>query len=98
MKQYQIIKIIFLFLSLLLVGCGDRTPIINSNRPFIVERIECVRPQKGCGLSKYYGKTLEMGESNGLFETTPTIILPTRMFQVGDTILLERKVNKLKTE
>ncbi len=99
MKEYQIIKIFFLLLSFILFGCSDRTPIINSDSPFIVEQIECVRPQNGCNMSIYYGRTYDMGKNSGLwFETAPAIILPTRMFQVGDTIVLERKVNKLKTE
>lgn len=97
MKEYQIIKIFFLLLSVILFGCGDRTPIINSDVPFIVDKIE--RYSNDGSLSTYYGRTYSMGDVRGIwFEKYPSIILPTRMFQVGDTIVLERKVNKLKTE
>ena len=79
------IKTVIIFVIVFLQSCGVVTPKINDrDHPFIVESIEQVSTTH----SKYNSKSVNTQVSY-LFSTwTESIILPTGMFNVGDTIKL----------
>lgn len=63
-------------------SCGDRTPIIDGESPFVVGTIIKYNDTH----SKYFAIDRASGEWSSNFEGDPMIILPSRMYQIGDTI------------
>jgi hypothetical protein len=86
MKNIKPILLLLVELFLLtsfLQSCGNRTPILDSSVPFVVSSIEKVSDSH----SVYYAESYDSGKSPSfLAEGSPAIILPSRMFQIGDTI------------
>ena len=75
-----------IILSLLLVSCNNtNTPIIDSSKPFIVTNIESIR---GNGMSKYSNHSTDF--------INQSIILPSRMYNIGDTISFLKILKKDK--
>ena len=74
--------IYIIMLVCILQSCGDRTPIIDGKNPFIVGKIIKYSETH----SKYFAINRESGEWSSNFEGNPMIILPSRMYQIGDTI------------
>lgn len=74
------------FYALLVVvifqSCGDGTPIIDGEKPFVVGRIVKYNETH----SKYFAIDRKSGEWSSDFEGKPMIILPSRIYQIGDTI------------
>ena len=66
----------------ILQSCGDRTPIIDGEKPFVVGTIVKYNDTH----SKYFAVDDASGEWSSNFEGNPMIILPSRMYQIGDTI------------
>lgn len=66
----------------ILQSCGDRTPIIDGEKPFVVGTIVKYNETH----SKYFAIDDKSGEWSSNFEGNPMIILPSRMYQIGDTI------------
>lgn len=66
----------------ILQSCGDRTPIIDGEKPFVVGKIVKYNDTH----SKYFAVDDASGEWSSNFEGKPMIILPSRMYQIGDTI------------
>lgn len=86
----NIIKTILLFLFIgSMVSCGYETPKLNdTENPFIVEKIN----QVNLTHSKYYGNdNLAGGGYNFFGSWTPVIMLPTGMYNIGDTIIINNK-------
>jgi len=82
-----VFKLATLFvISSLLLAC-DRTPIINGAKPFVVTKIDDI----GNGMCEYYG-TAEANEANkkNVFNVLPSIVLPSRMYNIKDTILIKK--------
>lgn len=71
-----------LLVVVVLQSCGNSNPIINGETPFVVGRIE----QYNKTHSKYFAIDDKSGEFATVFEGNPLIILPSRMYNIGDTI------------
>jgi hypothetical protein len=69
----------------ILQSCGNRTPIIDGEKPFVVGTIVKYNETH----SKYFAIDSKSGEWISNFEGKPMIILPSRMYQIGDTIKCE---------
>lgn len=84
MKNFKLITktAIILLAIVILQSCGNRTPIIDGEKPFVVVKIVKYDETH----SKYYAVDYNSGEWKGGFETKPAIILPSRMYQINDTI------------
>jgi len=76
--------LIFILLVFTLSSCGDYTPMLNSKNPFVVHSIVNI----GHGFSEYYGN-VDASYDNFL-GGRPTIVLPTKMFNIGDTITINK--------
>jgi len=64
------------------VFCGcDSTPIINGNKPFIVNQID----ELNNGMCEYYGNNDARWDGNG-FSGRPSIVLPKKLYNIGDTV------------
>lgn len=73
----------FALLAVVIIqSCGDRTPIIDGEKPFVVGTIVKYNDTH----SKYFSVDRESGEWSSNFEGNPMIILPSRMYQIADTI------------
>lgn len=66
----------------ILQSCGDRTPIIDGEKPFVVGTIVKYNETH----SKYFAIDEASGEWSSNYEGNPMIILPSKMYQIGDTI------------
>lgn len=79
-------------LSLLLVGilfitsCGSEPPRFNESDPFIVGKIE----QRTETHSMYYNNVLSMSGESILGDWRQKVVLPTGMFNIGDTIIFKK--------
>ena len=84
MKNFKLITktAIILLAIVILQSCGNRTPIIDGEVPFVVGKIEKYNETH----SKYYAVDNKSGQFKIDFETMPAIILPSRMYQINDTI------------
>lgn len=71
-----------LLVVVILQSCGNRAPIINGEKPFIVEKIEKYNETH----SKYYAADNESGIFYSKAQGRPLIVLPSGMYQIGDTI------------
>ena len=85
-------KNILILAFFLLISCtGPRTPIIgDSSNPFIVRKIEAIGNTK---FSCYTGEFTSGLDLTGLlvFSRTPSVIMKTGLYNVGDTIPSESK-------
>jgi hypothetical protein len=86
-------KITLLITLLILVATSCRNvPMIGSNsHPFVVSEIYKINDK----LSKYYAESWSSGYGNYL--TNPSVILPSKMFNIGDTIKPENFISKYDT-
>jgi hypothetical protein len=83
MKNMKSILLILVIASFLQSCGGDRTPILDGSKPFVVGAIEKMSDSH----SIYYSENYASGHSTGFItEDSPAIILPSRIFQIGDTI------------
>ena len=81
-----VFKLATLFvISSLLLAC-DSTPIINGTKPFVVTKIDNI----GNGMCEYYGDETARWDGSG-FSGRPSIVLPSRMYNIGDTILIKKR-------
>ena len=71
-----------LLVVVILQSCGDRTPIIDGEKPFVVGAIVKYNDTH----SRYFAVDNESGDWNSNFGGKPMIILPSRMYRIGDTI------------
>jgi len=69
-----------LLVAVFFVGC-DNTPTIDGKVPFVINQID----KLGEGMCEYYGHR-ESGEGTNVFKGRPTIVLPERKYNIGDTI------------
>ena len=70
----------------------DSTPIIDGKSPFIVNQIDDI----GNGMCEYYGNHDVSYNANG-FSGRPTIVLPSKLYNIGDTIcLVTVQIKKIK--
>lgn len=84
MKKY----FFYCMILIMLVSCESKTPIIDGSKPFIVNSIIDV----GNGMSKYIGPTSACYTSKETFNAlSPEIVLPSRMYNIGDTITFKHK-------
>ena len=87
MMRKRILIILVALFVLSLQSCDDTTPVIGNHlKPFIVNEIEQINSGTHKGMSEYYGGHLAGYQRNGLFGKNPSLILPSRMFNIGDTI------------
>ena len=77
----------YTLLSVVFLQSCYRTPIIGGEKPFVVGVIVKYSDTH----SKYIAIDEESGEWKSNFEGNPVIILPSRMYQIGDTIKPEFK-------
>ena len=86
-------KITFLITLLILVATSCRNvPIIGGkSKPFVVGEIV----NMGDNMSKYYAESWDSGR--GLYITVPSVILPSKMFNIGDTIKPENFISRYDT-
>lgn len=77
-------KDIFYLLLILVIlqSCGDRSPIIDGEKPFVVGKILKYNDTH----SKYYATDEESGVLANIVQDYPMIVLPSRMYRIGDTI------------
>ena len=84
-KKSIIVRVLHFFYVMLSVvifqSCGNVVPIIDGEAPFVVESITKYNDTHSIYLAGNYkcGKYVAFGE-------LPMIILPSRMYQIGDTI------------
>jgi hypothetical protein len=83
--------LLLIILIYLLQSCGNRIPVIDGPDPFVVGSIE----RYSLTHSKYYSDNLNSGVNSFLSQSNPVLILPSRMFQIGDTIVAKSFVTKL---
>jgi hypothetical protein len=83
--------VLLIILIYLLQSCGNRMPVIDGPDPFVVGSIE----RYSLTHSKYYSDNLNSGVNSFLSQSNPVLILPSRMFQIGDTIVAKSFVTKL---
>jgi hypothetical protein len=83
--------VLLIILIYLLQSCGNRIPVIDGPDPFVVGSIE----RYSLTHSKYYSDNLNSGVNSFLSQSNPVLILPSRMFQIGDTIVAKSFVTKL---
>jgi hypothetical protein len=78
-----------IFITILALCCTscDCTPIINGKNPFIVIKIVDI----GNGMCEYYGSSNAAWDRNGFSKKYPSLVLPKRLFNVGDTIQINLK-------
>lgn len=72
----------FVLTVVLFSSCGNRTPIIDGETPFIVEKIIKYNTTH----SKYIARDMKSGEWSNNFQGNPAIILKTGLYQINDTI------------
>jgi hypothetical protein len=72
--------IILAFVVFCFVSC-DSTPVVGGDKPFIVNEISDI----GGGMSEYYGGYEASYDRNG-FSGRPSIVLPSRLYNIGDTV------------
>lgn len=82
MKTKRCVKPVVVLLLLSLSSCGARTPIISGESPFIVDKISRYDDTH----SKYTARDGESGVFRSNFSKNPVIVLPSRMYNIGDTI------------
>lgn len=80
-----------LFLAAILVSCSgsDTTPQLDGDKPFIVTSIEQL-PE--ANMAEYFGT--EGYDMRGFSNRHPSIILPIRLYNIGDTITITHKKYK----
>jgi hypothetical protein len=83
--------VLLIILIYLLQSCGNRMPVIDGPDPFVVGSIE----RYSLTHSKYYSDNLNSGVNSFLSQSSPVLILPSRMFQIGDTIVAKSFVTNL---
>ena len=83
--------VLLIILIYLLQSCGNKIPVIDGPDPFVVGSIE----RYSLTHSKYYSDNLNSGVNSFLSQSNPVLILPSRMFQIGDTIVAKSFVTKL---
>jgi hypothetical protein len=83
--------LLLIILIYLLQSCGNRMPVIDGPDPFVVGSIE----RYSLTHSKYYSDNLNSGVNSFSSQSNPVLILPSRMFQIGDTIVAKSFVTKL---
>ena len=82
--------VLLIILIYLLQSCGNRMPVIDGPDPFVVGSIE----RYSLTHSKYYSDNLNSGLCSSFFsQSSPVLILPSRMFQIGDTIVAKSFVS-----
>lgn len=69
----------------------DSTPIIDSKNPFVVNQINEI----GDDMSEYYGGNSARWGANPL-SGRPSIVLPSRIYNIGDTVSLVNFKSKYK--
>lgn len=87
MKTFKLQRVIrffgYILLSIVVLqSCGYRTPIIDGKVPFVVYKI--VRYDETH--SKYFAANLNSGALENAFSDYPIIILPSKIYNIGDTI------------
>lgn len=65
-------------------GHAYQAPVLNSTKPFIVKQINNI----GNGMAEYYG-CAEAGYSHNGCVYDPLIILPIKLYNIGDTIRIK---------
>jgi hypothetical protein len=84
MKKFKISTVaaiaLYAMLCVVFSGC-DSTPIINGQKPFIVNQIDEI----SSGMCEYYGGNDAKWDGNG-FSGRPSIVLPKGMYNIGDTV------------
>lgn len=78
-------KLLILITSIILLSCGDRTPIIGGKVPFVVSKIVKYNDTH----SEYYALSKESGKWGDNAEGVPVIILPSGLYQINDTITIK---------
>jgi len=86
-KTSILLRIRHLFYALLAIvifqSCScNRAPIIGGEKPFVVGMIEKYNDTH----SRYFAIDCASGDWTNIFEGRPMLILPSRMYQIGDTI------------
>lgn len=81
-KQKIIHTTCILLLIFITQSCGNKNPIIGGEVPFVVYEIA----KHNKTHSKYYSENNGSGNSTNSFHGRPMIVLPTKMYNVGDTI------------
>ena len=85
-KKSIIVRVLHFFYAMLSVvilqSCGDATPIIDGDTPFVVGTIIKYSDTH----SMYIADNFDCGHYVNPANGYPTIILPSRMYQIGDTI------------
>jgi hypothetical protein len=86
-------KIIIIILAIVTISCAESIPAIDGKNPFVVTAIEAT---ECCGenMSIYTGTDVD-GVSltrffSGNHQTLPKIVLPSKMYNIGDTISLKK--------
>jgi hypothetical protein len=88
MKKQNKYKFIILILAIVTLSCTESIPVVDGQHPFIVTQIESTACC-GDGLSIYTG-TSSSRVFNGNHQNLPKIVLPTKMYNIGDTITLKK--------
>jgi hypothetical protein len=71
-----------ILISVFILSCRPSTPIICDNPAFIVSEIDEIAP----GLCEYFSSNNGCGWNRNGFSQKPSIVLPSKMFNIGDTI------------
>ena len=75
-------KLILVCGLLTIAACGHRTPMLDSDKPFVVAEIEKYDETH----SIYTAQDEGSGVWDGNLESNPRIALPSGMYNIGDTI------------
>jgi len=75
---------LFVFIVFIVLTSCSSTPTIDGKSPFIVREIRTVDDS----MSEYVSYVMTVGY--------PTIILPSRMYNIGDTISLVKLIKQIK--
>jgi hypothetical protein len=79
-------KKLLILIPFILLSCkNDVIPTFNDkNRPFVITKIESINDNQ----AEYYSNDKNNNNQAGLVVNRPSIILPSRMFNIGDTIII----------
>jgi hypothetical protein len=80
----NLLKCVVLTITIYCLFSCTPIPMLNGNKPFVVNEID----ELSGGMSEYFGG-LDAGYGNS-FKGRPSIILPTRLYNIGDTINIKK--------
>jgi hypothetical protein len=89
-KRFNLFFGMLIVLTILLTSCGNETPILNGEEPFVVDKVTSYNETH----SSYYSLKFATGSSvsnNFIGSHRARIVLPNGLYTVGDTIIFNIK-------